>query len=56
VLPVRAGGVPGGGRVGSGIRYLRRAGEGSPVPLRVQRVYGFFAGLLWQGRQPDVWF
>jgi len=56
VLPVEAGGVPGGGGVGSGIRSLRQAGGGAPVPLRVQHVCGFFAVPFWQGRKPDVWF
>jgi len=55
VLPVGVGGVHGGGGVGSGIHSLRRAGRGAPVPLRVQRVCGFFAVPFWQGRQPDVW-
>ena len=50
VLPVGADGVPGGGGVGSGIRSLRWAGGGAPVPLRVQRVCGFFAVPFWQGR------
>jgi len=56
VLPVGAGGVPGGGVVGSGIRSLRWAGGGAPVPLRYQRVCEFFEVPFWQGRQPDVWF
>ena len=55
VFPVGAGGVPGRGGVGSGIRSLRRAGGGAPVPLRVERVCRFFAVPFWQGRQPDVW-
>ena len=56
VLPVGEGGVPGGGGVSSGIRSLRRVGGGAPVPLRVQRVCGFFVVPFWQGRQPDFWF
>jgi hypothetical protein len=55
VLPVAACGVPGAGGVGSGVRTLRRAGGGAPVPLHLQRVCGFFAVPVWQGRQPDVW-
>jgi hypothetical protein len=56
VLPVGAGGVPGGGGVGSGIRSLRRAGGGAPVPLHVQRACGLFAVPFWQERQLDFWF
>jgi len=55
VLPVGAGGVPGGGGVDSGVRTLRQAGGGAPVHLRLQRVCGFFAVPFWQGRQPGVW-
>jgi len=55
VLQVGAGGMPGEGAVGSGVRTLRRAGVGAPVPLHLQRVYGLFAVPFWQGRQPDVW-
>jgi len=56
VLPVGAGGVPGGGGVGSGICSLHRAGGGAPVPLRVQCDCEFFAVAFWQGRQQDVGF
>ena len=28
---------------------------GAPVPLRLQRVCGFFAVPFWQGRQPSIW-
>jgi len=55
MLPVGVGGVPGRGGVGSGVRTLRWAGGGAPVPLRVQPVCGFFAVPFWHGRQPDVW-
>jgi len=54
VLPVGPGGVPGTVGVGSGVRTLRRAGGGAPVPLRLQRVCGFFGVPLWQGRQPGI--
>jgi len=43
-----AGGVPGLGGAGGG--------GGAPVPLRLQRVCGFFAVPIWQGREPSVWF
>jgi len=56
VLPVGAGGVPGGGGVSSEIRSLRWAGGGAPVSVRIQRVCRIFAVPFWQGRQPDVWF
>ena len=56
MLPVGAGGVPGSGGVGSGVGSLRQSGGGVPVPLRLQRVGGFFAVPFWHGRQPDVWF
>jgi len=39
VLPVGVGGVPGRGGVSSGVRTLRRAGGGAPVPLHLQRVF-----------------
>jgi len=32
-----------------------RAGGGSAVPLRLQRVCGFFTVPFWQGRQPEIW-
>jgi len=56
VLAFGVGGVPGSGGVGAGVRSLRRSGGGVPVPLRPQRVCGFFAVPFWHGRQPDVWF
>jgi len=56
VLPVEAGGMPGGGGFGSGVRSLRRAGGGAPVSLHLQRVCRFFAVPFGQGRQPDIWF
>jgi len=56
VLPVGPGGVPGSGGVGSGVCSLRRSGGGAPVPLRLQRVWGFIAVPFWQGRQPAIWF
>jgi len=56
VLPVGPGCVLGGGGVGSGVGSQRRAGGGAPIPLRLQRVCGFFAVPFSQGRQPDVWF
>jgi len=46
VLPVGAGGaggVAGGCGLSSGVRTLRRAGGGAPVPVRPQRVCRFFA-------------
>jgi len=54
VLPVNAAGFlgscgvgsAGGSGVGSGVCCLPRLGGGAPVPLRLQRVCGFFAGLL----------
>ena len=55
-LPVGAGGVPGGGGIGSGLRSWRRAGGGAPVPLCLEHVCGPFAVPLWQGRQPEAWF
>ena len=55
VLPVGAGGVPGRGGVASGVRTLRRAGVGAPVPLRLQPVCRFFAVPFWQGRQEGNW-
>ena len=55
VLLVGAGDMPGGGGVGSGVSSLRHSGGGAPVPLRLQRVCGFFAVPFWQGRQPGVW-
>ena len=45
MIPVGAGGedgVPGGCGAGSGVRALRRAGGGAPVPLRLQHVCRFF--------------
>ena len=56
VLPVGAGGMPGEGGVGSGVRTLRRVRGGAPVPLRLQRVCECFAVPFGQGRQLDVWF
>ena len=56
MLAVQAGGVPGSGEVGSGVRSLPRSGGGVPVPLRLQRVCGFIAVPFWHGRQPDVRF
>jgi len=41
-------GVPGWGGI-------RRCG-GTPMPLRLQCVCGFFAVPFWQGRQPSIWF
>jgi hypothetical protein len=45
LLPVAAGGIPGSGGVGS----LCLLGRGTPVPVRLQRVSGFFAVPFWQG-------
>jgi len=56
VLPVAAGGVPGSGGIGSGVRSLRWSGGGAPVPFCLQRVCRFFTVPFWQGRQPDIWF
>jgi len=40
-----------GGDLGCGGARLRGCG---PLPLRLQRVSGFFAVAFWQGRQPSV--
>jgi len=56
VILVGAGGVPGRGGVGSGVRSLHRSGGGEAVPLHLQWVCGFIAVPCWQGRQSDVWF
>jgi len=56
VLPVGAGGMPGGGGVGSGVGSPCWAGRGAPVALHLQCDCGFFVVPFWQGRQPDVWF
>jgi len=56
VLPVRAGGAPGGSGFGSEVRSMHRAGGGAPVPLRLPGVCRFFAVPFWQERQPDVGF
>jgi len=49
VLPVGAGGMPGRGGVGSGVRCLSLSGGGAPVPLHLQHVHGFFAVPLLRG-------
>jgi len=46
--------VSGGCGVGSGVGCLSRSGGCAPVPLHLQRVCGFCAVPLWQGRQPSV--
>jgi len=64
VLPVEASGVPGRGGVGSGVGSgggsgfccLCRVGREAPVPLRLQRVCGFFAGPFWQWMHPGNGF
>jgi len=38
------------GRGGAGL------GGDAPLPFRLQRVSGFIAVPLWEGRQPSVWF
>jgi len=42
-----------GGDLGRGGAPL---GGDAPLPLRLQRVSGFFAVPFWQGRQPSIWF
>jgi len=49
-------GVPGRDGVGSGVGYLCQSGGGAPIPLHLQRVYGFFEVPFWQGRHPFMWF
>jgi len=56
LLPGGTGGVSGGCGVGSGVSCLSCSGWGAPVPMRLQRVRGFCAVPIWQGRQPSVWF
>jgi len=55
VWPVRAGGVPGWGDVGSGVGCLRRLGGGAPAPFWHHLVCRFFTLPFWQGRHPAVW-
>jgi len=52
----RTGGSPGGCGVGSVVGCLVRRGGGAPVPLQLQRVWGFCAVLFCQGRQPAIGF
>jgi len=54
--PVGTGSVPGRGGVGSGVGCLHRSGGGAPVPLGLQRVWGFFAVPFWQEWHPAMWF
>jgi len=60
VLSVEVGGVPCrdgvGSGVGSGVCCLCRLDEGTPVPLRLERVYGLFAVPFGYGRHPGMWF
>jgi len=57
-----AGGIPAvsdlssssAGTGGDSRRGSARLGGGAPLPLRLQRVSGFFAVPFWQGRQPSV--
>ena len=50
--PAGTGGVPGGdGLPGRG---AAGSGGGASVPLRLERVCGFFAVPFWHGRQPAV--
>ena len=35
-----------GSGVGSGVSFLRWLGGGTPVPLHLQRVWGFFCGAI----------
>jgi len=49
-------GVLGGCGVGSGVSCLSRSGGGAPVPLHLQRVWGFCPMPFGHGRQPSVWF
>ena len=60
VLLVEAGGVLGrggiGSGVGSGVCCLHLLAGGAPVPLRPQRISGFFAVPFWQGRHWGMWF
>ena len=50
------GDVPGGCGVGSGVSCLHQTDGGAPGPMHLQRLRGFLAVPLWQGRQPSVWF
>ena len=52
--PDGAGGIPGGGGISSIVSCLRQTRGGAPVPLRLQRVCGFFVVPFWQERQPSV--
>jgi hypothetical protein len=57
-----AGGIPAvsdlssssAGTHGDSGRGGARLGGGAPLPLRLQRVSGFFAVPFWKGRQPYV--
>jgi len=42
--------------IGSGVRCVSRSGGGAPVPLHLQRVWGFCTVPRWQRRQPSDWF
>jgi len=56
LTPGVTGGVVGGCGVGSGVCCLSCSGGGAPVPLCLQRFWGFCAVPFWPGRQPSVWF
>ena len=49
-------GISGGFGIDSGVGCLSRSGGGAPMPLHLQRVWGFCVMPCWQGRQPSVWF
>ena len=55
LIPGGTGGVPGGYGVRSGVGYLCCSGGCAPVPLRLQRVWGFCVLPFRHGRQPSVW-
>ena len=49
-------GVPGSGPDVSGVGCVRQSGGHAPMPLHLQRVWGFGGVPLWQGRQLSIWF
>ena len=56
LLPGRTGVIPGSGSAGTGVRCLRRSGGAAPVPLRLQRVCGFFTVPFGQGKHLSRWY
>jgi len=56
LLPGGRSGVSDGCVVGSGVGCLSLSRGDAPVPLGLQRVWGFCAVPSWQGRQPSVSF